>query len=66
MSLRPIGFHLLGGFYFRVVCGLGLTLLREAWPLRFGGEKGSARKVHRFSQVYLALLFLAMVVDRLT
>lgn len=59
-SLKPIGFHLLGGFYFRVVCGLGLTLLREAWPLRFGGEKGSARKVY----VYLALLFLAMGVDR--
>jgi len=51
---------------FRVVCGLGLTLLREAWPLRFEGKKGSARKVHRFSQVYPALLLLARVVDRLT
>jgi protoheme IX farnesyltransferase len=65
MSLLPIGFHLLGGFYFLVASGLGLAFLREAWQLRFGGEKGSARKVYRFSQVYLALLFLAMVIDRL-
>jgi len=44
---------------------LGAYFLRLAWGLRRTAERALARRVYKFSQVYLALVMLAMVGDRL-
>jgi protoheme IX farnesyltransferase len=54
----------LGGWLFLVAAfGLGLALFVHAWRLWRGGGNRNAWRMYRYSSVYLALLFGALVMD---
>jgi protoheme IX farnesyltransferase len=54
----------LGGWpFFLAAFGLGGALLAHAWRLWRGGGNRNAWRMYRYSSVYLALLFGALVVD---
>jgi protoheme IX farnesyltransferase len=55
----------LGSFYFVVALGLGGCFLAFALRLIREATNAAARRLFRYSILYLALLFTAMVVDRL-
>lgn len=65
MTLIPAALGLLGGLYALLALALGAFFLRLAWSLRRTAERALAWRVYKFSQVYLALLMLAMVGERL-
>jgi heme o synthase len=65
LTLLPVAFHALGGIY--AVSAIVLDLLLLAGILRVRHTKdwtAPAWRVYKFSLLYLALLFAAMVVDR--
>ena len=55
----------LGSFYLAAAAWLGMILLWLAVRLLRRADKASARVLYKYSSMYLALLFLAMMVDRL-
>ncbi len=56
----------LGHLYMGVALGLGLILIALATGMTFGREKLKfARRLYVYSIIYLALLFTAMVVDKM-
>lgn len=63
VSLIPFTFRELGGFYFVSALLLGAWFLYLAWLLLRRADKASARRLYKYSNIYLALLFLAMVID---
>ncbi len=65
ISLVPSALRLLGPLYALAALALGGLFLRQAWVLRRTAQRALARNLYKFSQVYLALLMLAMVCDRL-
>ena len=56
---------LLDWFYLSVAAVLGLILIGMAARLIRRADKPSARALYKYSSLYLALLFLAMIADRL-
>jgi protoheme IX farnesyltransferase len=63
LSLTPL--HVMGLWYFIPAAILGAIFIRDAWTMMRGGPTRSlARGVFKYSLVYLALMCLAMVVDR--
>lgn len=56
---------MLGWFYIVAAALLGIGLLRMSVLLLQVADKATARKVYKYSSVYLAFLFLAMIVDRI-
>lgn len=69
-TLVLVGFTLLapvlgisGGIYLAAAILLGGWLIQRAWILWREGGKKTAWKMYRYSSLYLAFLFLAMVVD---
>lgn len=52
-------------FYLAFAAILGLVLIGLAFKLIRRADKASARALYKFSSLYLALLFLAMILDRL-
>ena len=72
ISLSPALLLLLSGapplldrFYLAVAAALGLGLIWLALALIRKADKATARALYKYSSIYLALLFLAMIVDRL-
>lgn len=72
ISLSPALLLLLSGapplldrFYLAVAAALGLGLIWLALALIRKADKAAARALYKYSSIYLALLFLAMIVDRL-
>ncbi len=65
ITLVPPALGLVGGLYALLAFLLGAYFLSLAWRLRHSAERALARRVYKYSQVYLALLMLAMVGDRL-
>jgi len=63
VSLLPYSFRALGPFYLVSAALLGGRLLFLAFRLWRDGEKATARKLYKYSNYYLALLFLCMVID---
>ncbi len=62
--LLPL-FGLGGGIYLIGAAALGGWLLSSAWRVwKLGGNK-VAWKMYRYSSMYLAFLFLALMIDRL-
>jgi protoheme IX farnesyltransferase len=64
LTLLPFPLRMLGFFYFIAAIGLGAGLL---WRSIFLVEKATgvaARQLYKYSSLYLALLFLSMVIDR--
>jgi protoheme IX farnesyltransferase len=53
-----------GGFYLVVAAVLNAVLLLRSWQLYRTPEAPRARSLFKYSMLYLALLFLAMAVDR--
>jgi heme o synthase len=65
-SLLLYPLHVMGAFYFAGAAVLGGLFLLDAWHTR--GEESStrqARKLFRYSLVYLALMCVVMVIDRI-
>ncbi len=65
LTLLPMPFRMLGMFYFVVAALLGGGLLFEAARLIRETSKAAARRTYKYSTMYLALLFLAMIIDQL-
>ena len=65
LMLWPSAPTMLGRFYLLAAIALGLGLVWRALQLIRSADKAAARAVYKYSSAYLALLFLAMMADRL-
>ncbi|MBV8584526.1 MAG: protoheme IX farnesyltransferase [Candidatus Eremiobacteraeota bacterium] len=63
LALYPL--HVMGAVYFAAAAVLGGIFLLEAIRTWRGDAKSCARKLFRFSLVYLALMCAVMVIDRI-
>lgn len=64
LTLLPFTFNMLSLFYLIAALGLGIPFVYLAWKLWREFDKGVSKRLYKFSQAYLALLFVAMAVDR--
>jgi len=64
LTLLPFVAHLMGWLYFTAAAVLGIPFLYLAWALWRNYNKSSSKRLYKFSQLYLALLFLMMALDR--
>jgi len=65
LTILPVAFGAFGWVYFVSALGLGVMLLVGILRVRSSAQwTKAAWKVYKFSLLYLALLFVAMVVDR--
>jgi protoheme IX farnesyltransferase len=64
LGLLVPGADMLGVFYLVCALLLGGGLIYMAWRLIQLADKAMARSTYKYSSMYLALLFLAMIVDR--
>mgnify|MGYP001120333873 CR=1 FL=1 len=65
ITLLPALFGTLGALYFVIAVILGTGLIFMSVKLLREATKTVARSTYKYSTMYLALLFLAMIVDRL-
>jgi heme o synthase len=63
ITLIPFTIGLTGVLYFVSALALGVWFLYLAWLLWRRADKATARRLYKYSNYYLALLFLAMVID---
>lgn len=64
MSLALTPLHILGLWYFIPAAILGGVFLWDAWKMLVGPTKPLARVLFKYSLLYLALMCVAMVADR--
>lgn len=64
LTLLPFTFNMLSGLYLAGAVILGLPFIYLAWKLWRHFDKRVSKQLYKFSQAYLALLFLIMAVDR--
>lgn len=64
LTLLPFAAHMMGWFYILGAMALGIPFLYLAWRLWQDYSKSTSKKLYKFSQLYLALLFLIMALDR--
>jgi len=65
LTLLPVAFGAFGWVYFASALALGVALLAGVMRVRRLEQWNKAAwKVYKFSLLYLALLFVAMVVDK--
>lgn len=62
LLLTPLG--AMGWIYLVLAFVLGLLFLRDAWNVWRKGDQASIWRLYKYSLLYLALLFAAMVLDR--
>jgi heme o synthase len=65
LTLMPMPFRMLGAFYFIAAGLLGAGLLFESVRLMRESTKAAARRTYKYTTMYLALLFLAMIIDKI-
>jgi protoheme IX farnesyltransferase len=65
VTLIPFTLHALSWLYLVTAVGLGLIFVQKAVSLVRNGSTARAWKLFKFSNTYLALLYLVMVIDRL-
>lgn len=65
LLLMPQAPPMLGSLYLTCAGTLGLLLIWRAVKLIRQADKAAARALYKYSSIYLALLFLAMIFDRL-
>jgi heme o synthase len=65
ISILPFALQYMGVFYLLSALALGGMFLLRAWQLVSNPSDLAARKVFFYSLIYLALIFLAMVIDRM-
>jgi protoheme IX farnesyltransferase len=63
LTLLPFTFNMMGWFYLIAAIVLGIPFLYLAWKLRQDHSKSTGKRLYKFSQTYLALIFLVMVLD---
>jgi protoheme IX farnesyltransferase len=63
LTLLPFTFNMMGLAYLIAAIVLGVPFLYLAWKLWRNYSKDTSRRLYKFSQTYLALLFLVMVLD---
>lgn len=64
LTLLPFTFRMVSLAYFIAALALGGYFVHLAWKLWRGYNKSISRRLYKFSQLYLALLFLVMAIDR--
>lgn len=64
LTLLPFTFHMLGWAYLIAALLLGARFIYLAWKLWRNYDKSLSKRLYKFSQAYLALLFLMMAIDR--
>ena len=64
-SLLLPNVEFLGFFYFVSALLLGIGMIQKSVQLIRESNKPAARRLYKYSSMYLALLFLAMIVDSL-
>lgn len=64
LTLLPFAAQVMSWLYVLVALVLGIPFLYLAWSLWRNFEKSTSKKLYKFSQLYLALLFLVMALDR--
>ena len=65
ITLLPFTFSMVSWFYLIVAALLGIRFLHLAWQLwQNYSNKAISKKLYKYSQSYLALLFLVMALDR--
>jgi protoheme IX farnesyltransferase len=64
LTLLPFTFQMVGWLYLLSAVLLGGRFLYLAWRLWRTVDKGVSRKLYKYSQAYLALLFAIMALDR--
>jgi heme o synthase len=64
LTLLPMPFRMLGAFYLVVAVLLGAGLLFESVRLIRETTKAAARRTYKYTTMYLAFLFLAMILDQ--
>lgn len=64
LTLLPFVAQVMGWLYAISAVILGIPFLYLAWTLWRNYNKASSKKLYKFSQLYLALLFLMMALDR--
>ena len=64
-SLSPVALGVSGAFYGVIAAGLGVEFWRRLWKVWKSDDVMTARPFFLFSIVYLFLIFLALLVDRL-
>jgi protoheme IX farnesyltransferase len=64
LTFLPFTFHMLSWVYLIVAVALGLPFIYLAWKLWRDFSKSTSKRLYKFSQTYLALLFLVMALDR--
>jgi protoheme IX farnesyltransferase len=62
VALTPL--HVMGPIWFVAALGVGGTFLVDAYRVLISGSRLHARALFKFSLLYLALMCLAAVVDR--
>jgi protoheme IX farnesyltransferase len=62
-TLLPFVYGMSGGLYVAAAVSLGATFTGYAWALWRNYSDTLARKTFRFSILYLALLFAALLLD---
>jgi len=65
VTLLPFTFHMASWFYLFAAIVLGGQFLRLAWRMWQDYNKATSKRLYKYSQRYLALLFLAMAIDRM-
>jgi protoheme IX farnesyltransferase len=64
LTLLPFVAQVMGWLYVLAAVVLGVPFLYLSWTLWRNYNKASSKKLYKFSQLYLALLFLMMALDR--
>ncbi|MCB0208042.1 MAG: heme o synthase [Anaerolineae bacterium] len=64
ITLLPFTFGMLSWFYLVVAALLGARFMQLAWQLWRNYNKALSRKLYKYSQSYLAVLFIVMAIDR--
>lgn len=64
LTLLPFTFGMVGWPYLIVAGLLGVRLIHLAWKLWRNFDKALSKRLYKYSQAYLALLFLVMAIDR--
>jgi heme o synthase len=65
LTLMPMPFRMLGMFYFISAVLLGTGLLFECVRLLRETSKAAAKRTYKYTTMYLAMLFLAMIIDQI-
>jgi protoheme IX farnesyltransferase len=63
LTLLPFAFGMMSWAYLVVAIMLGVPFLYLAWKLWRNYSKSTSKRLYKFSQSYLALIFLVMVLD---